>query len=169
MPVAEARPAAPELIAAFLRRMRPRLLRFLARSRDALVELVVQWPYIEHPEAWLRGTLRNKCLTYFRGHQRGLLRRFVTVDSPEDLERLAGPASAPVEECDRRLDLARLVRALPARQQRLLWLYYGLGLSERELLEHLSANRPADLHTLRKDRWRAISRLRRALLERAAE
>jgi DNA-directed RNA polymerase specialized sigma24 family protein len=128
-----------------------------------LVDLVVQWPRIEHPEAWLLGTLRNKSLTYLRNQRRGFRRRCVNVGGPEDLERLAGPV--PAEEQDRKLDLACLARALPVRQQRILWLYYGLGLSERELLEHLAANRPAAVHTLRKDRWRAISRLRRALRE----
>jgi RNA polymerase sigma factor (sigma-70 family) len=172
MAAPEAQPAL-DPITTFFHRIRPRLLRLLSRAhipaldredllQDALVDLVVQWSRIEHPEAWLLGTLRNKSLSYLRNQRRGFRGRCVAVGGPEDLERLAGPV--PADELDQRLDLACLARALPVRQQRILWLYYGLGLSERELLDHLAAKRPTSVQTLRKDRWRAILRLRRALL-----
>jgi RNA polymerase sigma-70 factor (ECF subfamily) len=169
-PAAQDHPCDP--IAALLQRIRPRLLRFLSRSgipaldredlmQDALVELIAKWPLIRDPEPWLLGTLRNKCLSYARGRQKGLLGRFVVVDS-DALERLAGPA--PPQDHDGRLDLARLFRALPARQRRILWLFYGLGLSEREMSESGPVATSGAVQSLHKDRWRAISHLRRALV-----
>lgn len=161
---------ASEGIAALLQRIRPRLLRILSRTRipasdhedllqDALLELVARWPLIHQPEGWLLVTLRHKCLNYLRAHRR-LSERFVAIPS-DALEQRA----APVDEPSRRLDLAKLVRALPARQQRILWLFYGLGLSEREVALGLSAQRPVPVHSLHKDRWRAVSRLRHELEE----
>jgi RNA polymerase sigma factor (sigma-70 family) len=156
-------------MSALVQRSRPRLLRLLARLRipemdredllqDALVELVTKWQAIEQPEFWVFGTLRNKCLAYARGRQRGR-GRVVIVSSAAELERLAGPAAEL--DHDSRLDLARVAQRLPARQRRVLWLFYGLGLSEREL----SACTPtAAMHGLHKDRWRAISQLRRHLV-----
>jgi RNA polymerase sigma factor (sigma-70 family) len=154
---------------AFVQRSRPRLLRLLARLRipemdredllqDALVELVIKWQGIERPEFWVLGTLRNKCSNYTRGRQRSRS-KVVVVSSIADLELLAGPA--PKLDHATRLDLARLAQKLPARQRRVLRLFYGLGLNEREL----SACTPAAAReSLHKDRWRAIRQLRLLLV-----
>lgn len=153
-------------IAELLPRLRPRLLRFLSRSRipafdredllqDALLDLVVKWPLIRQPELWLFQALHYKCLCYQRAHRRGLLGKLLAVDS-HALEHLAG--AAPSAEHDSGLDVSRLTRELPARQRRILWLFYGLGLSEDEVAQRLSTT----MHSLHKDRWRAIFRLRRA-------
>lgn len=153
-------------IAALVRRLRPRLVRLLFRFgiaeqdredllQDALVDLVVKWPLIHDPERWLFGTVRNKCLHYIR-HRHRNIGLVIAVDNSQELERLAGPA--PAHHQDEKLDLARLSRSLPARQIRILRLFYGLGLTEGEL-----AQEPGAQHSLHKDRWRAISRLRRAL------
>jgi RNA polymerase sigma factor (sigma-70 family) len=148
-------------IAAVLKEVRPELARILARYRippldsddlvqDALVALLLKWPHVHHPAGWLPVTLRYLCLDYAKRRQR----QAVAVD-PQWLEELAGAASQQVDQ-DQRLDLQRLSRALPPRQQRLLWLAYGLGLSRRELAHELG-RRAASVGRARQ---RAVARLR---------
>src|ERR1700744_6655193 len=67
----------------FLKQVRPRLKAAFARYRippqdnedilqQALMALVHRGEGIRDPEAWLLGTVRNKCLLYWRGRRRVL-------------------------------------------------------------------------------------------------
>jgi RNA polymerase sigma factor (sigma-70 family) len=118
--------------------------------QDALMALVARWDEIEEPEAWLVGTFKHLCQKRVRSwHWRKLER----VD-PGDLERMAGAAVAAPQTL--RLDLERLVRALPPRQRHLLRLYC-LGLTSTEVNERLGARQAGSCN---RDRLRAIARLR---------
>ncbi len=54
-----------------------------------------------------------------------------------------------------------MAQKLPARQRRILRLFYTIGLNERELI---AATPAAAMHGMHKDRWRAIGQLRRHLV-----
>src|SRR4051812_50221583 len=65
----------------FLHRIRPRLRALFSRYRipledtedilqQALLALLYQWQTVRDPEAWLLGTLRNRCLLYWRDRRR---------------------------------------------------------------------------------------------------
>ena len=73
---------------------------------------------------------------------------------------LAGAAPSGEEQHGVRHDLERLVRELPPRQRRLLRLSFGLGLDLRELARLLGGAKP---ESIRRARWRAITRLRELL------
>ena len=96
----------------FLKRVRPRLKTLFARYRippqdtedilqQALLALVYQRQTIRDPEAWLVGTLRNKCLLYWREHRRKL---YDAVDAAV-LECMAEPMPPAQEGIDLRRDL----------------------------------------------------------------
>jgi RNA polymerase sigma factor (sigma-70 family) len=158
-------------MAAALGRVRPRLVKILRAYRvpaldsedlvqDALLVLVTKWAEIRDPETWLIGTVRFLCRNYVRQQ----LRSKTVVADPEQLEQLAGAApGGGQEECDVRVDLERLARALGPRQRRLLRLVVGLGLDGRELARVLGGATPA---SLRRARRRVVLELR-ALLEAA--
>jgi RNA polymerase sigma factor (sigma-70 family) len=78
---------------------------------------------IYNPEAWLRGTLRKRCLLYWRRRRKNLL---MLVDA-SILEQVAAPAgaSAAAEETDVNRQLGRALRTIPVRCRRLLELRYG--------------------------------------------
>src|SRR5689334_24765159 len=82
----------------FLQRVRPRLKALFARYsippqdtedilQQALLALVYQRQVVRDPEAWLLGTLRNKCLLYWRDHRRKL---YEAVDTAV-LEQMEAP------------------------------------------------------------------------------
>jgi RNA polymerase sigma factor (sigma-70 family) len=114
-----------------LRNVRPRLKRLFARYgippqdtedilQQALLALVYQRCSIRDSEAWLLGTLRNKCLLYWRDQRRKL---YETVDAAV-LELLAEPMAPAQEASDLRRDLASALEQLPERCRSLLSLRY---------------------------------------------
>lgn len=88
---------------------------------------------IHSPEAWLRGTLRRRCLMYWRKRRRDLVQ---SVDTAilELFEETSGPTQ---EISDLRADLNRVLRKLPSRCRSLLRLRYSSGLSPIEAAESL--------------------------------
>jgi RNA polymerase sigma factor (sigma-70 family) len=165
-PLAAGQREAPETaIPLLLAQLRPRMLRVFTRHaiptsdsedllQDALLALLVNWPTVRDPAAWLLGTVWHRCQL----HARRQRRRGAEVD-PEHLNLLAGEAPAHHASRDWRVDLERLSRALSPRQRRTLRLIYQHGLTEDEAADHLGISRPA----LHKDRWKAIVRLRQLL------
>ncbi|HEX9943196.1 MAG TPA: sigma-70 family RNA polymerase sigma factor [Thermoanaerobaculia bacterium] len=128
----------------FLRRVRPRLKALFAHYRippqdtedilqQALLALVYQSQEIRDPEAWLLGTLRNKCLLYWREQRRKL---YDSVDSAV-LEDVAEPLAPAQEETTLRRDLASALERLPERCRSLLSLRYRQGYEPPELAERL--------------------------------
>jgi len=128
----------------FLAKVRPRLKILFARYRippqdtedilqQALLALVYQRQGIRDPEAWLLGTLRNKCLVYWRDHRRKL---YDAVDAAV-LECMAEPLAPAQEDADLRRDLATAIERLPERCRSLLSLRYRHGYEPPELAKRL--------------------------------
>ena len=151
-------------VTAVLERVRPRLGKILKAYRvplpdsedlvqDALLALVTRWEHVREPSLWLIGAVRHLCRRYVR---RQLTSKTVRVDR-EQLEWLAGGAPSGEEQHGARRDLERLVQELSPQQRRLLRLSFGLGLDVRELGRLLGGAKP---ESIRRARWRAITRLR---------
>lgn len=128
----------------FLRSVRPRLKALFAHYRiplqetedllqQALLALLYQREKIRDPEAWLLGTLRNKCLLYWREQRRKL---YDTVDATV-LEYMARPMAPAQEGADLRRDLENALEHLPERCRSLLSLRYRQGYEPPELAERL--------------------------------
>jgi RNA polymerase sigma factor (sigma-70 family) len=101
--------------------------------QQALLALVYQYGRVRDPEAWLLGTLRNKCLLYWRQKRRKL---YEAVDTAI-LESMA-PAAAPAQEKnDLRSDLDSAMASLPQRCRTLLALRFCQGYDSPELAERL--------------------------------
>lgn len=123
--------------------------------QQALLALVVKYDEIRSPEAWLLGTVRNKCRRYWR------LRRARPVDclEPEALEEVM-PVTGPAQDRDAlRHDLERLLEAVPGRCREILRYRYALGMRATEIGEMLGC--PAS--TVRQISTRCLRGLRRAL------
>jgi len=127
-----------------LERTRPRLKTLFARYRippedtedilqQALIALVYQWQNIRDPEAWLCGTLRNRCLIYWRERRRRL---YESVDTSV-LEWMAEPVSPEQEGADLARDLTTAIDRLPHRCRSILKLRYRLGFEPPEVAERM--------------------------------
>jgi RNA polymerase sigma factor (sigma-70 family) len=128
----------------FLERTRPRLKSLFARYRippedtedilqQSLLALIYQWQNIRDPEAWLFGTLRNRCLIYWRERRRRL---YENVDSAV-LEWMAKPTQPEQEGEDLARDLTAVIERLPQRCRSLLKLRYRLGYEPPEVAERM--------------------------------
>jgi RNA polymerase sigma factor (sigma-70 family) len=128
----------------FLEKVRPRLKALFVHYRippqdtedllqQALLVLVYQSVEIRDPEAWLLGTVRNKCLLYWRARRRTL---YDSVDASV-LEHVAGPIGPAQERTALRWDLASAMEHLPERCRYLLSLRYRQGYEPPELAERL--------------------------------
>lgn len=138
------RPQIEASLESFLRRVRPRLKVLFARYRippqdtedilqQALLALVYQQQGVRDPEAWLLGTLRNKCLLYWRERRRKL---YEAVDDTV-LECMAAPLAPAQEGADLRRDLESAIEHLPERCRALLSLRYRQGYEPPELAQRL--------------------------------
>lgn len=133
-----------EGLEAWLEEVRPRLCAVLRSysippedAEDLLQQALLVWVYrsgsVEHPDRWLLGVLRKKCLMYWRGRRRRL-------DEPMDqetLDWLATPTRPHQERVDQLRDLASLLSRLPPRCQRLIRLRFLHGLEPREVAERM--------------------------------
>jgi len=128
----------------FLKSVRPRMRILFAHYRvppqdtedivqQALLALLYQRQAIRDPEAWLMGTLRNKCLLYWRERRRKL---YDAVDAAV-LELMAEPMAPEQEGADVRRDLEMAIERLPERCRALLSLRYSHGYEPPELAERL--------------------------------
>ena len=148
-----------------LARLLPRVRRLLFRQRippwdgDDLVQqaLTAAWrrrASVAHKEAWLYGTIKNMCIVYWR-RRRG--RRANYRPNAADLGR-------DQVERRRRLDLLLDIEIqsakLSRRQQRLLFMRYGLGMTLAEIATEMAICRS---HVLRQEQV-ALERLRHLVL-----
>jgi len=101
--------------------------------QQALLALIYQRQEIREPEAWMLGTIRNKCLLYWREQRRKL---YDAVDAAV-LELMAEPGTPDQEETDLRRDLTHAIEQLPERCRSLLALRYRQGYEPPELAERL--------------------------------
>lgn len=92
-----------------------------------------RWQEVRNPTAWLAGTLRKRCLMFWRARRQSWLS---TVDDAV-LDARPSPGAIPQRQVGLRLDLARIVARLPERSQRLVELRYGWGCGNRETAERL--------------------------------
>jgi len=132
----------------FLDRVQPELKTLFARHRipaqdtedilqQTLLALVYQWSNVRDPEAWLFGTVRNKCRLYWRDRRRIL---YEAVDAAV-LEWLAAPQPAVQERQNLWSDFETLVDRLPQRCRNVLRMRYGLGYDPPEIADHLGYSR----------------------------
>ncbi|MEO8197684.1 MAG: sigma-70 family RNA polymerase sigma factor [Thermoanaerobaculia bacterium] len=101
--------------------------------QDALVLFITKRPKIVVPDAWLIGTLRFRCLLYWRKRRRRLLE---TVDETLLME-LAGGIPPRQNNDDLARDLSGAIGRLPDRCRSLLRLRYGLGCDDPEVAHRL--------------------------------
>jgi RNA polymerase sigma-70 factor (ECF subfamily) len=131
----------------FLKRVRPRIRALFLRYRippqdtedilqQALLALLYHRDSIRDPEAWLVGTLRNKCLLYWRNHRRKL---YDAVDATV-LDLVAEPLAPDQEDADLRRDLTNVIEQLPERCRSLLSLRYRHGYSPAEMSTFLGSS-----------------------------
>jgi RNA polymerase sigma factor (sigma-70 family) len=150
----------------FLKSVRPRMKALFAHYRippqdtedilqQALLALVYQRHAIRDPEAWLIGTLRNKCLLYWREHRRKL---YDAVDAAV-LEFMAQPMAPAQEDADRRRDLVMAIERLPERCRNLLLLRYSQGYEPPEVAKRLGYS----LSSISKTTNRCLAALTREL------
>lgn len=155
-----------ESLVDLLQQMRPRIKQILFRyhippeeAEDLVQETVLaalaRWDQIRDREAWLVGTLSNRCAVYWR---RQLTQRRVQGLSPAQLEELSEPQDPPQMRALSLRDLSRLMTVLPERQRQVLLLLFGRGLSQLEVAD-LLGYRP---ESVRKIVQRALQRLKRA-------
>jgi RNA polymerase sigma factor (sigma-70 family) len=132
----------------FLDSVQPRLKVLFSRHRippqdtedilqQTLLALVYQWNNVRDPEAWLFGTLRNKCRIYWRDRRRLL---YEAVDAAV-LEWVAEPQAPVQERQDLWHDFETLLDQLPQRCRSLLRMRYGLGYEPPEIADHLGYSR----------------------------
>jgi RNA polymerase sigma factor (sigma-70 family) len=99
--------------------------------QDTFLILVSKLGTIRNPEAWLVGTLANRCIIYWRRH-RGRL--FELVDATI-LELLAESEAPAQEQSDLRADLEAMLSCLPNRCRSVLKLRYGFGCTTAEVAQ----------------------------------
>lgn len=127
-----------------LERIRPGAIGMLRRYRipeddfedilqEALLIFILRRPEVEEPERWLLGTLRNRCLMYWRDRRRN---SFLTVNSTL-LEGAADPRLSRQERASLLRDLKKLLARLPPRYRRVLETRYLQGLTPAETARHL--------------------------------
>ena len=135
-------PLPEDTLEEFLKRVRPRIRALFLRYRippqdtedilqQALLALLYHRDSIRDSEAWLIGTLRNKCLLYWRDHRRKL---YDAVDAAV-LEFVAEPQAPDQEGADLQRDLASAIEQLPERCRSILALRYRHGYSPSEMAE----------------------------------
>ncbi|HYX23681.1 MAG TPA: RNA polymerase sigma factor [Thermoanaerobaculia bacterium] len=141
LPLAQLDPAEPSL-EEILGKTVPKLKKVLSRYRipaqdaedilqDTFLIMVSKLGSIRNPEAWLVGTLANRCIIYWRRHRSRLLD---LVDSTI-LELLAEAEAPPQEQSELRCDLDTLLSCLPIRCRSVLRLRYGFGCTTAEVAE----------------------------------
>lgn len=134
------RPEVREPLNQLLQRVRPALERVLRHYdippedaedilQDAHLTLLYKWEKIQSPEAWLIGTLRKKCIVYWRKRRS----RICEAVDAAILDLVSKPQIPGQTKSDLTRDLQRVIVRLPQRCQSLLKLRYGLGYGPTEV------------------------------------
>lgn len=150
-----------------LKSVRPRLKAMFVQYRippqdtedilqQALLALLYQRQGIRDPEAWLLGTLKNKCRLYWRDQRRKL---YETVDAAV-LDYMAEPLAPAQEESDRQHDLELALGRLPQRCRSLLRMRYRHGFETPEVAARLGYS-PASISKIT---MRCLAALTRQLM-----
>lgn len=137
-------PELRELLNDLLQKTRPKLERVLRTYevppedaedilQDAHLILLHKWDKIRSPENWLIGTVKKKCIMYWRKRRGSLCD---AVDSAI-LDLLSVPQPPAQERRNLTVDLNRVLSRLSSRCRALLRLRYGLGYGPTEVAEQL--------------------------------
>jgi len=106
-------------------------------AEDVLQQTLLTYLYkrdsILDAERWLIGTLRNRCLLYWRDRRRRL---YTAVDKAL-LESVAHSEDSPQERSDILRDLNSALAKIPNRCRNLLWLRYRQGYEPPEAAQEL--------------------------------
>lgn len=148
----------PDDLPPYLARLEPRFHSMLRHFRippadgEDLLQTIallalLHWEQIRQPAPWLLGTLRKRCLLYHRNRRLAARRQLRIEDRrPSGHRDDAGAPSrspmpplpalpAPREPLEARIDVDRLLRAMPARHRLVLTARYRLGLADGEVAE----------------------------------
>lgn len=161
-------PEAPFPIEELFATVQPRLRRIFARFRlpvedaedilqQSFLDLFYKQQQINNPEAWLVGTVKNRCIVYWRRRRRQL---WDAMDGAL-LELLAEPEASHQQQVALRNDLEKVLARLPSRCRNVLMLRYGLGYQSQEVAERLGYQ----ASSIRKVTSRCIAALSRELLD----
>ena len=125
--------------------------------QDAMLTLLYKWEEVIKPEAWLIGTLRRRCIMYWRSRRSRL---YEAVD--EAILELVAEAEQPSQDnVTLRQDLERTLARLRPRCRTILRLRYGLGLKPNEIAERMGYRQSS----VRKVSNRCLAALVRELVE----
>jgi RNA polymerase sigma factor (sigma-70 family) len=108
---------------------------------------------VRDPQAWLVGTLRRRCLMFWRARRQGWLR--LVDDSLLDSRSVA--EAIPQDRVAMRADLSKVIARLPRRKRDLVRLRFGLGCDNHELAERLGY-RYSGIFTITKRCMKALAR-----------
>lgn len=133
-----------DAIEGLLEELEPRIRATFARFRipaqdaedllqQALLVYLYKFDSVENPEKWFLGTLRNRCLAYWRERRRKL---YTALDTAL-LENVATSGESTQEANDLRRDLRSILTQLPARCRNLLTLRYQEGCDAPEAARRL--------------------------------
>jgi RNA polymerase sigma factor (sigma-70 family) len=150
-----------------LKNSRPRLERVLRNFevppedaedilQDAQLTLLYKWDKVRSPESWLIGTVKKKCIMYWRKRRGSLCEAVDTAI----LDLIAVPQAPDQERTDLTTDLSRVLSKLSARCRSLLRLRYGLGYGPTEVAEQMGYQ----TSSIRKVTNRCLAALTRQLL-----
>jgi RNA polymerase sigma-19 factor, ECF subfamily len=160
-------PELRESLNILLKNARPRLERVLRNFeippedaedilQDAQLTLLYKWDKIRSPESWLIGTVKKKCIMYWRKRRGSLCEAVDTAI----LDLLAVPQAPAQEKADLTCDLNRVLGRLSTRCRSLLKLRYGLGYGPTEVAEQMGYR----TSSIRKVTNRCLAALTRQLL-----
>ena len=135
-------------IEGLLEELEPRIRATFSRFRippqdaeDLLQQALLVYLYksdsVESPEKWFIGTLRNRCLSYWRERRRKL---YTALDEAL-LENVAAARESPQEALDLQQDMRSLLTQLPVRCRNLLTLRYQEGCDAPEAARRLGSQR----------------------------
>ena len=160
-------PELRESLNILLKNSRPRLERVLRNFeippedaedilQDAQLTLLYKWDKIRSPESWLIGTVKKKCIMYWRKRRGSLCEAVDTAI----LDLLAVPQAPDQEKAELTYDLNRVLARLSTRCRSLLKLRYGLGYGPTEVAEQMGYR----TSSIRKVTNRCLAALTRQLL-----
>ena len=101
--------------------------------QDAQLTLLYKWDKVRSPESWLIGTVKKKCIMYWRKRRGSLCDAVDTAI----LDLVSEPQAPEQERAELSCDLNRVLSKLSERCRSLLRLRYGLGYGPTEVAEQM--------------------------------
>lgn len=124
--------------------------------QDAQLTLLYKWDQIHSPENWLVGTIKKKCIMYWRKRRGSLCEAVDTAI----LDLISTPQAPRQEKEELAFDLNRVLSRISVRCRSLLQLRYGLGYGPNEVAERMGYRSSS----IRKVTNRCLAALTRQLL-----